>query len=69
MTKSFILPADIMTLIFQYDNTFKELFSTKVLPQIWGSVLKRNVKSQKLNKYKNIFNKGDSFYSNDNGKV
>lgn len=49
MTKSLILPADIMTLIFQYDNTFKELFSTKVLPQIWGSVLKRNVKSQKLN--------------------
>lgn len=44
----FVLPNDVLSLIYQYDGTFKEIFSAKVLTQIWGSVLKRQVRMFEL---------------------
>ena len=44
MSKMFVLPNDVLSLIYQYDGTFHEIFSTKVLNKIWGSALKRQVR-------------------------
>lgn len=48
MSKMFVLPNDVLSLIYQYDGTFHEIFSAKVLNKIWGSALKRQVRLYEL---------------------
>lgn len=44
----FNLPAEILTLIYQFDSTYKSEFTDKVMSRIWAEVLKRSMKSFKL---------------------
>ena len=41
----FNLPSDILRNIFQYDNTYRNIFSEKVLVYVWGSALRRSLKT------------------------
>ena len=44
----FRLPTEVLTLIYQYDNTYKEKFADNVLGMIWGRALKHSIKSFSL---------------------
>jgi hypothetical protein len=44
----FNLPREILSLIYEYDNTYRKVFTNKVEKLIWGSALKRSLKSISL---------------------
>jgi hypothetical protein len=46
----FGLPSDILSSIYEYDNTYKKVFSDNVLKMIWGKALISNLKSFTLEK-------------------
>ena len=50
----FNLPREILSLIYEYDNTYRKVFTNKVEKLIWGSALKRSLESISL--------KTDSFF-------
>ena len=50
----FNLPREILSLIYEYDNTYRKVFTNKVEKLIWGSALKQSLKSISL--------KTDSFF-------
>ena len=60
----FNLPSDILSSIYGYDNTYKEIFSDNVVKMIWGVALKRNLKSFTLEK-DSFFAGGDETYDSD----
>ena len=41
----FNLPSELLRNIFQYDNTYRNIFSEKVLVYVWGSALRRSLKT------------------------
>ena len=44
----FNLPKEILSLIYEYDNTYRKVFTNKVEKLIWGSALKHSLKSISL---------------------
>lgn len=46
----FGLPSDILSSIYEYDNTYKKVFSDNVLKMIWGKALMSNLKSFTIKK-------------------
>jgi hypothetical protein len=61
MSKFFGLPNEVLSLIFQFDNTYKEIFSKEVLTKIWGESLKRSIRLYSLKEpmYWNFCNNDD----------
>lgn len=62
----FGLPRDILSSIYEYDNTYKKMFSDNVVKLIWGKALKRSLKSFSLPK-DSLINGSDDTYDNDVG--
>lgn len=44
----FRLPTEVLSLIYQYDNTYKEKFTDNVMSMIWGRALKHSIKTISL---------------------
>jgi hypothetical protein len=57
----FNLPGEILSLVYEYDSTYRKVFTNKVEKLIWGSALKRSLKSISL--------RTDSFFKGVNDTV
>jgi hypothetical protein len=60
----FNLPSDVLSSIYEYDNTYKKMFSDNVLKMIWGKALISNLKSFTLEK-DSFFGGSDNEYDSD----
>jgi hypothetical protein len=60
----FGLPSDILSSIYEYDNTYKKIFSDNVVKMIWGKALLKNLKSFTLEK-ESFFGGSDDAYDSD----
>jgi hypothetical protein len=62
MSKFFRLPNEVLSLIYQFDDTYKEIFSKEVLTKIWMESLKRSVRlfSLKESMYWNCCDNNDT---------